>query len=309
MSLYALLGAAEIGLLFGLVAFSVYLSFRVLNLPDLTVDGTLPLGAAVAGVLIIRGVDPFLATALAIGAGMAAGALTAFLSVRLGILHLLASILMMIALFSINLRVMDRPNIALIGERTIVTAVENRFVGAPYLLPLLFLVILLAVGALLVLFLRSQIGLAMRATGNNARMAAANGIDTQRLTILGIAMSNGLAALAGALFAQSQGAADVSMGIGTIVIGLASVIVGESLVGPRTVLLAVIGAALGSVLYRMVIAVALNADVLGLKAQDLNLITAVLVTGALVVPRFRRAVSRRSRERRDMAVTVRGTAR
>ena len=307
MSLYALLGAAEIGLLFGLVAFAVYLSFRVLNLPDLTVDGTLPLGAAVAGVLIIRGVDPFVATAMAVVAGMLAGALTAILSVRLGILHLLASILMMIALFSINLRVMDRPNIALIGERTIVTAVENRFVGAPYLLPLLFLVILMAVGTVLVLFLRSQIGLAMRATGNNPRMAAANGIDTRRLTILGIAMSNGLAALAGALFAQSQGAADVSMGIGTIVIGLASVIVGESLVGPRTVLLAVIGAALGSVLYRMVIAVALNADVLGLKAQDLNLITAVLVTVALVLPRFRQALTRRSRERREMSMAVRST--
>lgn len=309
MTLYALLGAAEIGLLFGLVALAVYLSFRVLNLPDLTVDGTFPLGAAVAAALISHQVDPFAATALAVLAGVAAGSATAVLSLRFGILHLLASILVMIALFSINLRIMDRPNIALIGERTVLTAAEGHGLAAPWLLPTVFLAVLIAVSALLWLFLTSQLGLAMRAVGANPRMAAANGIDTARLTTLGLGISNGLVALAGALFAQSQGAADVSMGIGTIVIGLASVIVGDSLIGSRTVLQAVAAACVGSVLYRLVIALALNADVVGLKAQDLNLVTAVLVVVALVLPRFRRRLrSGRGRSRQRQGLPLPGIA-
>jgi putative ABC transport system permease protein len=303
MTMYALFGAIEIGLLFGLVGLGVYLSFRILNLPDLTVDGSFPLGAAVAAVLISHNVDPFLATCVAIVAGAAAGATTAILYVRLGILHLLASILVMIALFSINLRIMDRPNIALIGDTTVFTGLENTGLRDEYLMPLVFLVVLLVAGGLLLGFLTSQIGLAMRATGTNPRMAAANGIDTARLTILGMAISNGLVGLAGALFAQSQGAADVSMGIGTIVIGLASVIVGESILRPRTVLMAVLAAGLGSVLYRLAIGVALNADFIGLKAQDLNLITAVLVTVALVLPRLRVRAWVRSRSGRAAPIT------
>lgn len=291
MTVFALLGALETGLLFGLVALGVHLSFRVLNFPDLTVDGSFPLGAAVAGILIVSGLDPWVATAAAILAGMIAGMLTAWLTVRLGILHLLAGILVMIALFSINLRIMGRPNIALIGERTVFSGIE----GQGHLYPLAFLVVTGVATLLLGRFLTSRLGLAMRAAGNNPRMAGANGIDTGWMTILGLGVSNGLVGLAGALFAQSQGAADVSMGIGTIVIGLASVIIGETLAPGRGVILTAVAVVAGSILYRLAIAVALNAEFLGLQAQDLNLITAVLVGIALVLPRLRRRLAPKRR--------------
>ncbi len=302
MTIFALLGALETGLLFGLVALGVHLSFRVLNFPDLTVDGSFPLGAAVAGVMIAGGIDPWAATAAAIAAGMIAGMLTAWLTVWLGILHLLAGILVMIALFSINLRIMGRPNIALIGERTVFTPFE----GMPpsQLYPLAFLIVTGGVALLLGRFLTARLGLAMRAAGNNPRMAGANGIDTGWMTILGLGLSNGLVGLAGALFAQSQGAADVSMGIGTIVIGLASVIIGETLAPGRGVIWTVLAVVVGSILYRLAIAVALNAEFLGLQAQDLNLITAVLVGLALVLPRLRRRLAPRRNAARATARTA-----
>ncbi len=303
MTVFALLGALETGLLFGLVALGVHLSFRVLNFPDLTVDGSFPLGAAVAGIMIASGIDPWLATGAAIMAGMIAGMLTAWLTVRLGILHLLSGILVMIALFSINLRIMGRPNIALIGETTVFTPFDG--MAPSHLYPLAFLVTTGVVMLLLGHFLTSRLGLAMRAAGNNPRMAGANGIDTGWMTILGLGVSNGLVGLAGALFAQSQGAADVAMGIGTIVIGLASVIIGETLAPGRGVIFTVVAVVIGSILYRLSIAVALNAEFLGLQAQDLNLITAVLVGVALVLPRLRRRLApRRGRVRSPVTRTV-----
>lgn len=284
---FAFFGAIETGFIYGLVALGVFISFRILDFPDLTVDGSFPLGAAVSATMIVAGINPLVATFCACIAGAAAGLVTAWLNVRLKILHLLASILTMIALYSINLRVMDGPNKALLGVETLLSPLDN--LSIPYYIayPIAFGIVILLVVALLVWFLKTEVGLAMRATGSNERMAKANGINTGRMVLLGMALSNALVALAGSLFAQSQGSADVTMGVGVIVIGLASVIGGEALLPKRTLLLWISACILGSLLYRLVVAVALNGEVLGLKAQDLNLITAVLVTIAIVAPNWR----------------------
>jgi len=284
---FAFFGAIETGFIYGLVALGVFISFRILDFPDLTVDGSFPLGAAVSATMIVAGINPLIATFCACIAGAAAGLVTAWLNVRLKILHLLASILTMIALYSINLRVMDGPNKALLGVETLLSPLDN--LSIPYYIayPIAFGIVILLVVAALVWFLKTEVGLAMRATGSNERMAKANGINTGRMVLMGMALSNALVALAGALFAQSQGSADVTMGVGVIVIGLASVIGGEALLPKRTLLMWISACILGSLLYRLVVAVALNGEVLGLKAQDLNLITAILVTVAIVAPNWR----------------------
>ena len=287
MSLIALLGAVESGLIYALVAFGVYFSFRVLDFPDLTVDGSFPLGAATSAVLIVSGINPWLATLIAFFTGSVAGIITALMNVKLGILNLLASILTMIALYSINLRIMGKPNIALLGENTILTPMESWSMAYYVSIPIVFSIIIFLVFCLLWAFLNSQLGLAMRATGANVRMAATQGIKTDYLIILGMAISNGLVGLAGSLFAQSQGSADIAMGVGVIVIGLASVIGGEAIISARTILRALLACLVGAILYRFAIALALNSDFIGLKAQDLNLITAVLVTFAIVAPRMK----------------------
>jgi putative ABC transport system permease protein len=284
LSEIAFYGAVETGLIYGLVAFGIYISFRVLDFPDLTVDGSFPLGAAVAGVMIISGWNPWLATCAAILAGMAAGAVTAILNVKLKILNLLASILTMTALYSVNLRIMGRPNIALLNEETVLTPWYDLNLAYHQVPVLLFIIVVFVSLILLWRFMKSETGLAMRATGANARMARAQGIATGATIILGVAVSNGLVGLAGALFAQSQGAADVTMGVGVIIVGLASLIGGEAVITPTTVWRALLACIIGAIIYRLAIAFALNADILGLKAQDLNLITAILVTLAIVLP-------------------------
>lgn len=292
MSQIAFWGAVELGLVYAFVALGVYLAFRVLDFPDLTVDGSFPLGAAVTAVLILAGLNPWLAALVAMAAGAAAGLVTALLNVRFKILHLLASILTMIALFSVNLRVMGKPNVALINADTMLTPFYG-FGLSSYLVRPLFVGVL-AVIALLVVwrFLVSDAGLAMRATGANSRMARAQGVNTAGQIYLGMAISNALVALGGALFAQTNGFADVTSGVGTIVVGLAAVIIGETLLGARGILIALIGCVIGSILYRIAIQLALSSDALGLQASDLNLVTAVLVTFALVLPRLRRGGER-----------------
>lgn len=288
MSHIAFWGAVELGLVFALVAIGVYLAFRILDFPDLTVDGSFPLGAAVCAVLIIAGLNPWAATAIAMIAGASAGVVTAVLNVRFKILNLLASILTMIALFSVNLRVMGKPNVALLNQDTMLTP----FYGlglADYLVRPLFVGLLVLIAILLVWrFLESDAGLAMRATGANPKMARAQGVNTGRQIYLGMALSNALVAMAGALFAQTNGFADVTSGVGTIVVGLAAVIIGETLFGARGILIALIGCIVGSIAYRLAIQLALSSDVLGLKASDLNFVTAVLVAIALILPRLRR---------------------
>lgn len=292
MSLIALFGAIETGLLYGLVGLGVYLSFRILNFPDLTVDGSFPLGGAVTATLIVQGMNPLLATSIACLAGGLAGFCTAWLNVQLKILNLLASILTLIALYSINLRIMGRPNIPLLGQSTILTPLSDFFRGMPQGLggPLVLLGIVAIAKVGVDLFLNSELGLAMRATGANPDMARSQGIPTGKIILLGMAMSNSLVALAGGLFAQINGFADVTMGVGTIVLGLAAVIIGETLISGSTVQRATVGVLVGSVVYRITVAIALNADFVGFQAQDLNLITAVLVALALVLPNMRHSL-------------------
>ena len=289
MNIVAFSGALELGFLYGLVALGVYLSFRVLDFPDLTVDGSFPLGAAVVAALIIKGVPPLIATGIAAGAGAIAGLCTATLNVKFKILNLLASILTMIALYSINLRIMGRPNLPLLNQPTLFQPINNFIQSWPEPIPTFGNTIILATIALITKlifdwFLQSEIGLAMRATGTNPAMARSQGISTSAMILLGMAIANGLTAFAGALFAQLNGGADVGMGIGTIIFGLAAVIGGETIFSRLSIVQATIGAIVGSILYRIVIAIALQADVLGIQSQDLNLVTAVLVTIALVLP-------------------------
>ena len=287
MSTIAFAGAIELGLVYAFVGLAVFLAFRVLDFPDLTVDGSFPLGAGVAAVAITAGIDPWGATVMVAAAGACAGLVTATLNQRFGILHLLASILTMIALFSVSLRVMGRPNVAILTQATMLTPFYGHGLR-DYLVRPLFLAVLVAITvAVLARFLVSDFGLAMRATGANPKMARAQGINTRSQIYTGMALSNALVGIAGALFAQTNGFADVTTGVGTIVVGLAAVIIGETLFRFGGVLAALIGCVVGSIAYRIAIQLALSADFLGLQPSDLNLVTAVLVALALILPRLR----------------------
>ena len=274
------LGALELGLLYGLVTLGVYLTFRAINFPDLTVDGTFPLGAAVAASLIVDGTHPILATTAAVFAGAAAGLVTGYLHVRWKILGLLAGILTMTALYSINLRIMGKPNIALLTEPTLFSYFEGN-----HAILLMISIIVLGTVFILYRFLVSQFGLAFRATGINPRVSPSYGINVGLMTLIGLAISNGLVAFTGALFAQAHGFADISMGTGTLITGLASVIIGESLFRKNHILIVLLSCVVGSTLYRLAIALALNTQIAGLQASDLNLITAILVVLAMLIPR------------------------
>jgi putative ABC transport system permease protein len=290
-----------------ILAFGVYVSFRIFHMPDITAEGSITLGAAVAAAFLVGGYDPFVATFAAAAAGMIAGSITGLMATKFRINRLLAGILMMTALYSINLHVMGRSNLPLLNETTLATHAERlgtRIFGgtadlnvagwavgvrdASMLLGVLFFVIL--IGALLYVFFRTQIGTAMRATGDNDQMIRALGVSVDTMTIFGLSMSNGLIALSGALIAQYQGFADVQMGIGIIVLGLASVIIGEALVGSRSLGLLIVGAVMGSVIFRLLVAIALR---WGLNPNDLKLITAVFVFAALVMPQLGRELRAR----------------
>jgi putative ABC transport system permease protein len=279
------------GLVFGFVAIGVYLTFRVLGFPDLTVDGSFALGAAVAAVLITGGVNPFLATLAALGAGLCAGLATSLLNTKLRIPALLAGILVMVALYSINLRIMGGANVSLLREVTIFDQVSE-FLGVSTRIAYQLVVAgVLAVIVFFILnwFLRTEIGLTLRATGDNEQMVRGFGVNTDMTTILGVSISNGLVALGGAVVAQGQGFADVGMGIGMIVMGLASVIIGEALFRPKGVARLLLAALGGTFIYRLVISVALR---LGMAPGDLKLVTAVLVIIALAVPYLQKKVQR-----------------
>ena len=293
MSLFSLLGAVEIGLIFSLVALGVYISFRLLRFPDLTVDGSFPLGGAVCAILISTGTNPWLATLAATAAGALAGLVTGWLNVKLKIMDLLASILMMIALYSVNLRIMGGPNVPLINDTTLFTLLQPESIPDYVARPMVLFVVVVLAKLALDWFFATERGLAIRATGSNARMARAQGVNTGAMVLLGMAISNALVGLAGALFAQTQGGSDISMGIGTIVIGLAAVIVGESILPSRRIVYATLAVIVGAIVYRFFIAAALNSDFIGLKAQDLNLVTALLVTVALVIPQLKRKLASR----------------
>ena len=293
-----LIGALIIDLILSLLALGVYISFRIFNFPDITTDGSITTGAAVTAILIVNGFSPFIATGLGFLSGMAAGVVTGVLYTKFKINRLLAGILVMTALYSINLHIMGKSNIPLINSTTLVTHVEN--VGGKILgettsvdvfgwdvstsdLSVLFsmFILTLFVGFLLYIFFKTNIGTAMRATGENSQMVTALGVNVDNMTILGIALANGLIALSGSLLAQFQGFADVQMGIGMIIWGLASIIIGQALVGTQSLGYTIAGAVIGSVLFRLLVAIALR---VGINPNDLKLITAVFVFIALVLP-------------------------
>ena len=295
MTWYAAVGAVEQGLVYGIMAIGVYLTFRILDFPDLTVDGSLPLGAAISAVAITSGLNPYLSLLLALAGGVLAGMVTALLNTRFKILHLLASILTMIALYSINIRIMAGPNVALLGVATVFDPVIG--LGVPAHLAGLVVFALFAglVLAGIIWFLGTELGQVVLATGDNPQMIRSLGVDTRTIIVLGVGLSNGLVALSGALVAQNQGAADVGMGIGTIIAGLASVIIGETVFGCRTMAQAFIAALLGSIVYRLAIALALGLEIGGFRfnPSDLNLITALLVVTALITPNLKRRLIER----------------
>ena len=293
MSAVAFFGALEIGLVYGVVALGVYLTFRSLDFPDLTVEGTFPMGGAVAAAGIVAGMGAWGATVLAFFAGGMAGIVTAFLAVKCGILHLLAGILVMFAAFSVNIRIMGRPNISLLGEETVFSPLEGGALDSVYARPALCAAAAAVLLIVLTRFLLSEFGLATRATGANPRMVRAQGGAPGFYVLCGLALSNGLVALGGALFAQSGGFADVTAGVGTIVVGLAAVILGETLFRARRIWLILLSCVLGSVIYRLAVALALSSGVFGLRASDLNLVTAALVALALVAPKMRALLSSR----------------
>lgn len=289
-----LIGSLTMGLILALLAFGVLISFRILAFRDLTADGSLTLGGSVAAALLVSGWNPWLATLMAILSGSLAGATTGVLATKLKINGLLAGILVMTALYSVNLRVMGKSNVPLMDSPTILMSAQQvaeestRWSIGWWQVPAqdvcvigFVLLLIVAVAGGMTAYFRTNLGLAMRATGDNPDMIRALGVDVDWMTTFGLAIANGLTAFAGALLVQYQGFADVQMGIGMVVLGFASVIIGETLVSSRAVGLLICGAVMGSVLFRLLVAIALR---WGLNPNDLKLVTAVFVLVALVLP-------------------------
>ncbi|ASK61964.1 ABC transporter permease [Virgibacillus phasianinus] len=312
--LISLFGALESGVIYAIMALGVYLTFRVLDFPDLTVDGSFVTGAAVASISIMGGVSPILATILAAFAGFLAGCITGVLHTKGKINALLSGIIMMIALYSINLRIMGQPTLSLLRESTVFTQLQSLWeatgidaalnglltlLGAEQLPGTWSIVILMVVVTFIIklltdYYLKTDVGLALRATGDNQKMIRSLSANTDSLIIVGVGISNALVAFSGALIAQHGGFADVGMGIGMIIIGLASVIIGEALFGTKTIArttLAVVG---GAIVYRIVVTMALRVEFL--ETGDMKLITALLVIAALVAPKILQA--RKEKKRR-----------
>jgi putative ABC transport system permease protein len=299
----ALLGALELGCFYAIMALGVYLTFRILDFPDLTVDGSFTTGAGIAAMLITKGVSPLMATIAALAGGLAAGAVTGLLHTKAKINALLSGILMMIALYSINFRIMGKANIPLLGRETLIPE-GKAFGDVTYVLAVMPLV-LIAVKLIVDWFLHTEIGLALRATGDNPRMIRSFGVNTDTTIIIGVSLSNGLVALAGAFVAQYQKFAELQMGVGMIVIGLASVIIGEVIFGARTVVRATLAVLLGAIVYRIVVALALR---VGLQPTDMKLMTALIVIVALTVPMIRSTLKQKRVGRKRIAALAQAAA-
>ncbi len=285
-----LLPTVSQGLLWSLMALGVYLTYRVLDIADLTVEGTFPLGAAVAAGMLVKGFNPVTAILTAGVAGALAGVVTGLLHTKLKIPALLAGILTMIALYSINLRVMGKANLSLLRVDTAFSFAKNIGLNNTMSVLMVGAVSTLVFGLFIYWFFGTEIGAAIRATGFNPQMIRAQGVNTNLTIVLGLLLSNALVAISGAFIAQSNGFADVGMGVGTIVIGLASVIIGEVLFGTRSFKNSLISVVLGSVTYRIVIAAVLQ---MGMPPNDLKLFTAVLVALALALPLFKSKINAR----------------
>ena len=276
-----LLGAVSLGLLWSVMTIGVYITYRILDIADLSVEGSLPLGAAVACSLIVKGLNPYLASSCALLAGCLAGLCTGLLHTKLRIPALLSGILTMIALYSINLRVMGAPNVSILRMNTVFRPLTRAGMSSSAAIILVGGVCALLTISVLYWFFGTELGSAIRATGNNQRMVRAQGINTDTMKILGLVISNGLVSLSGALIAQSQNFADVQMGTGSIVIGLASLIIGEVLFGGKNFYRRLVALILGAVVYRLIIALVLE---LGMNPNDLKLFTAITVALALWLP-------------------------
>lgn len=275
------------GLLWALLGLGLYLTFRILNFADMTVEGTFPLGAAVAVANLAHGMSPYLATFLALLAGMIAGLVTGLLYTKGKIPILLAGILTMTAIYSINLRIMGGSNISLIGKKTLL---NNEFLKS---LPQYFnsvvlgVIVVVIITGILVFFLNTDFGQAFIATGDNPKMAKSLGIYTDSMIIIGLMLSNGIVALCGALIAQNNGYADINMGIGTIVIALASIIIGEVAFGELTLNQRLVAVTLGSIIYRLILLAVLQ---LGFSANDLNLISSIVLALCMMLPQLEKIV-------------------
>ncbi len=270
------------GLMWSILALGVFLSFRVLDVPDMTCEGSFPLGGAIAATMIASGGSPWLSLLAGAAGGIIAGSVSGVLYTKLKIPAILAGILSMIALYSINLHIMGKANISLLRTDTVFTLTgEALSLGngaAAFVLPA---VIVLLIGLVIYWFFGTELGMCIRATGYNVAMMRSQGVNTDSMIILGLSISNALIGLCGALVAQNNGFADVGMGIGTIVIGLASVIIGEVILGVNSFKESLVAVIVGSVIYRIVIATVLF---MGMPPNDLKLFTAVLVMIALALP-------------------------
>lgn len=277
MSLNELMMSLEIGLIYGIVAIGIYLTFRVIDFPDLTCDGSFVLGAAASSILLKNGYNPYLGILIALLVGGLAGLVTGILNTCLKVTDLLSGILVTFMLYSINLKIMGGlPNIALIQIPTIFTDLNAVVV---------FTIICLIIWGLSGYLLKSDFGLALRSIGQNKQLALINGVNIKKMLIGGLILSNSLIALAGALFSQHQSFVDVGSGVGTVIIGLASLMIGERLFNARSPWLGILACLIGSVIYRIFIGFALHAEILGLETQDLNLVTGLLVIGIMALPR------------------------
>ena len=288
------------GLLWALLALGVFITFRILDVADLTVEGSFPMGAAISAVLITMGVNPWITVAIAGIGGMIAGAVTGWIHTKLKIPALLAGILTMIALYSVNLHIMGKANISLLRMDTVYSAIHSMGISNAIALTIIGVAVTIVVGLFLFWFFGTELGTSIRATGVNPQMIRAQGVNTDSMIVLGLLLSNGFVAVSGALITQSQGFADIGMGVGTIVIGLASVIIGEvlftsssivrKLFGNSSFVLSLVAVVFGSIIYRIVIATVLY---LGMPPNDLKLFTAILVALALSLPKWQGKFRRR----------------
>ncbi len=279
-------GAVAQGLLWGIMTLGVYLTFRILNIADMTCDGSFALGGSTCAILVTKGMNPLLAVFISFLTGLIAGFATGIMHTKLKIHEILAGILSMIALYSINIRIMGRSNTPLLGVDTVMTKMQDQFGITPNIASFIVGVIFgIALIILLYWFMGTELGSCLRATGNNEKMVRAMGVDTDKMKLMGLMLSNGLIAISGALVAQQQGYGDVGMGTGAIVIGLASIILGESIFAwfnkRFSFYVTLLSILLGSVVYRLIIAIVLQ---LGLKSSDLKLLTAIIVVIALAIP-------------------------
>jgi len=277
MSLTIILKAIELGLIFSILSLGVYISFRVLNVPDLTVDGSFATGCAVCAVMTIAG-HPYLGLLLAFVAGGLCGMVTAFLQTKMHMQPLLAGILTMVALYSINLRIMNgAPNISLFSTNTLFTLIDSEL--------LILLIFSLVIGFILFGFFKTNLGLMLRATGDNEVMVRSSSINVDRMKFIGMALSNGIVALSGALLAQYQNFADITSGTGMMVLGLAGIIIGEAILRKRTIGFGIASAIIGACIYRLLYQFALQ---FGIPATDMNLMSAILVAITISLPYLKR---------------------